>query len=69
MGLRAEEAAKACKSLKKWEKLLLNDEPVHIIYGTKGGCQRYIYPTTGKKRYRLSGTPSPLPKPERTNDL
>lgn len=44
LGLRAEEAVKACKSLKKWEKQLVSGEPVHVIYGTKGGRQRYIYP-------------------------
>lgn len=44
LGLRAEEAVKSCKSLKRWEKQLLNGKPVHVLFGTKGGRERYVYP-------------------------
>lgn len=43
LGLRAEEAFQAAKSLKSWEKQLKISNRVHIVHGTKGGKPRFVY--------------------------
>lgn len=45
LGLRAEEGVKAYKSLATWERKLTNGEPVRVIYGTKGGRPRDVWPS------------------------
>ena len=44
LGLRAEEAVKACWSLATWERQLLTGRPVHLTFGSKGGKARDIWP-------------------------
>jgi site-specific recombinase XerD len=44
LGLRAEEAVKACKSLDSWATQLKLGKPVHVIFGTKGGRPRLVNP-------------------------
>ncbi|MEQ4903589.1 integrase domain-containing protein [Enterobacter hormaechei] len=41
LGLRTEEAVQAAKSLKTWQRALINGEPrLRIVFGTKGGRPR-----------------------------
>ena len=42
LGLRAEEAVKACKSLSTWERQILADLPIRVVFGTKGGRPRDV---------------------------
>lgn len=44
LGLRGEEGVKACKSLLTWERQLTEGKPVRVIFGTKGGRPRDVYP-------------------------
>lgn len=44
LGLRAEEAVQANKSLHKWAKQLESNQPLRVIYGTKGGRNRDVRP-------------------------
>lgn len=44
LGLRAEEAVKACKSLDSWATQLTLGKPIHVIFGTKGGRPRLVHP-------------------------
>ena len=44
LGLRAEEGVKSCKSLATWERQLKAGQPVHVVFGTKGGRPRLVSP-------------------------
>lgn len=44
LGLRAEEAVKACKSLRAWLAQLEKGQSIRVIYGTKGGRPRDVNP-------------------------
>lgn len=44
LGLRAAEGVKACKSLATWERQLKAGQPVHVVFGTKGGRPRLVSP-------------------------
>ena len=42
LGLRGKEAVMSSASLKSWEKQLESKQPVHVVFGTKGGRPRFV---------------------------
>jgi len=44
LGLRGEEGVKSFKSLKTWEIALVKNQPIRVIYGTKGKKPRDVRP-------------------------
>lgn len=52
LGLRAEEAVKACKSLSTWDKALQSGRGVRVIFGTKGGRAREVFPADRERALR-----------------
>lgn len=44
LGLRRQEAVMSVESLKSWERQLAAGKPAHVIFGTKGGRERYVMP-------------------------
>jgi integrase len=45
LGLRAEESVQANKSIQMWAKQLESNQPLRVIYGTKGGRSRDVRPS------------------------
>jgi site-specific recombinase XerD len=48
LGLRVEEAVQANKSIHTWVKQLASNQPLRVIYGTKGGRNRDVRPVNTK---------------------
>lgn len=44
LGLRSEEGVKACKSLATWLHQLKAGKPIRVVFGTKGGRPRHVWP-------------------------
>lgn len=52
LGLRAEEAVRSPQSLATWQKALSKGQKIMVVFGTKGGRPREIYPADIERALR-----------------
>lgn len=52
LGLRAEEAVRSPDSLATWQRALSKGQPIYVVFGTKGGRPRVVYPADMERALR-----------------